>query len=62
MTILIFPNHVEQAAALIDECGGDLAKACALADLSVDCASTRRELKWWLSVRLSLTPARALDS
>lgn len=57
MNTPFFPNAVEQAAALIDECGGDLAQARALADLSVDCASTRRELKWWLNVLQSLTPS-----
>jgi hypothetical protein len=57
MDTSFFPNPVEQAAALIDECGGDLDEARALADLSVDCSSTKQELKWWRSVRISLTPS-----
>ena len=52
-----FPNAIEQAAALLDECGGDLERARELAALSVDCASSRQELKWWLNVALSLAEA-----
>jgi hypothetical protein len=56
-----FPNAVEQAAALLDQCGGDLDQARDLAALSVDCSRNRQELKWWLAVAVALTEGRWIN-